>query len=266
MRQPLDDYEERSDEFELLGDERTDDYRRPERRFPAMLVSILAMAVFAGGLWFAYYEGTRQVGGGAPGGGVPLLRADRQPDKVRPEQPGGMKIPNQDASIYNEKPGGPAIEKLLPPPEKPLPRPAPPPAPPPPPRQAMASPPPPPAIPAGAPPSAEAMPKAVPLPARPELRPAVTAAGLQPEHAARGRLQVRLGSLRSPEAARREWQRLRRDNPDLLGRLHAVAVRTDLGEKGIYYRIEAGPLADAAAAERLCSELRHRKFGCILAR
>jgi hypothetical protein len=45
-----------------------------------------------------------------------------------------------------------------------------------------------------------------------------------------------------------------------------VAVRTDLGDQGIYYRIQAGSFGDAAAAEKLCGELKRRKLGCILAR
>ena len=57
-----------------------------------------------------------------------------------------------------------------------------------------------------------------------------------------GTVQVRLGSLRTPEEAREEWQRLKRANGDLLGSLRANAVSVDLGEKGIYYRILAGPL------------------------
>src|SRR5438477_3005932 len=52
--------------------------------------------------------------------------------------------------------------------------------------------------------------------------------------------------------------RLKREQPDLLGKLSAVAVRADLGDKGTYYRIQAGPLSDGAAAERLCGELRQR--------
>jgi hypothetical protein len=77
---------------------------------------------------------------------------------------------------------------------------------------------------------------------------------------------LRLASLRSPEAAREEWARLKRENSDLLGSLTAVAVRTDLGDQGIYYRIQAGSFGDAAAAEKLCGELKRRKLGCILAR
>ena len=86
-----------------------------------------------------------------------------------------------------------------------------------------------------------------------------------PAEPAAGTVQVRLGSLRTPEEAREEWQRLKRENGDLLGKLRANAVSVDLGEKGIYYRILAGPL-DEAAAERLCTELKRRSQGCIIAR
>jgi len=43
-----------------------------------------------------------------------------------------------------------------------------------------------------------------------------------------------------------------------------IPTRVDLGEKGVFYRVQAGPLADAAAAERLCAELKERKQGCIV--
>ena len=69
-----------------------------------------------------------------------------------------------------------------------------------------------------------------------------------------------------PDAARDEWTRLKQENADLLGKLSGVAVRTDLGDKGVYYRIQAGSFGDAAAAERLCGELKRRNLGCILAR
>jgi len=78
--------------------------------------------------------------------------------------------------------------------------------------------------------------------------------------------RVRLGSLRSPEMARDEWARLKRENPDLLGKLTAAAVPTDLGDQGIYYRIEAGSFRDPTAAERLCSELKRRQIRCALGR
>jgi hypothetical protein len=72
--------------------------------------------------------------------------------------------------------------------------------------------------------------------------------------------------LRTEDAARQEWERIKRKNSDLLGSLSATPVRADLGDKGVYYRIQTGPLADSAAAERICGELKQRSIGCIIAR
>jgi cell division protein FtsN len=268
MRQPLSEYDERDEHDErigLIGEERPEAYVRGDRRLPSIALSVLAMAVFAGGLWFAYVEGTRHAAPTGPSsGGVPLIRADQQPTKVKPEQPGGMQIPDQNVSIYNEKPGVPAVEKLLPPPEKPLPRPA---APPPPAAPAVASP---------SPPGAAAATDAPPVPQRAAMPPPAAAppaahatVAAAPPHAAvagEGPLRVQVGAVRTPDEARSQWARLKRDYPDLLGRLTARAVRADLREKGVFYRIQAGAFADAGAAERLCSELKRRKLGCTLVR
>lgn len=264
MRQTLVEFEEYDEGFGPVGGERAGEDARPPRRLPAIVLAVLAMAVFAGGLWFAYEQGRHHAAtGSASSGGVPLLRADSGPTKVKPEQPGGMQIPDQNVAIYNEKPGGPAVENLLPPPEQPMPRPVP--EPPPPPAAAAAPAAPvvaaPPTVAAAPPPPAQAMPEAAA--AKPAPHPKSEA---PPAHAAKtGPVRVQLASLRSVDAARAEWARLKHDYADLLGSMTAVAVRADLGDKGIYYRVEAGPL-DAAAAERLCGELRRRKLGCALAR
>ena len=67
-----------------------DEYSRPDRRLPMIFLTVLAMAVFAGGLWFAYVQGTRHPAVAGPGDAVPLIRADERPTKVKPDQPGGM--------------------------------------------------------------------------------------------------------------------------------------------------------------------------------
>jgi hypothetical protein len=260
MRQNFSEYSDRDDGLELVGEDRADEFSRPDRRLPAILLTVLAMGLFAGGLWFAYVQGTRHPAVSAPGGAVPLLRADEGATKVKPDQPGGMAIPDQNVSLYSEKPGGAPVEKLLPAPEQPMARPAPGPKP-------AAAPPPPPG--AAAPPAARLAnpPGAAPKVMQPAAK---TAAKLAPKPAVSvgkaSPVQVQLGSLRSPDAAREDWARLKRENPDLLGKLTAVAVRSDLGEKGIYYRVLAGSFGDAAAAEKLCGELKRRNLGCILAR
>lgn len=62
------------------------------------------------------------------GDGPPLLTADATPAKSRPDQPGGMEVPHQDILAYerlrdHDGGRGNQVERLLPPPEVPLPRP-----------------------------------------------------------------------------------------------------------------------------------------------
>jgi hypothetical protein len=240
-------------------------------------------------------------GGAAASADIPLIRADTTPIKVKPENPGGMPVPDRDMLIYGQQ--RPQVEHLLPPPEQPMARPAPPPAPlpapaPPQPQQTAAlappaaAPPPPPAVPtpaaAAATPSPVAAPPAAappasPAPARPALSPAALAAARElgiavaensPRPAASraaaagraGGLRLQLGAMRSETEARGAWERLKHQNSDLLGRLSAVAIRADLGGKGVYYRIQAGPVADASTADRICGELRQRHLACVIAR
>jgi cell division septation protein DedD len=228
-------------------------------RVVAGLAVFVAIGLFAGGLWFAYTLGTRHATGG--GGEVPLIRADERPTKVKPQNPGGMEIPDRDKLIYTQKRAG--VEHLLPPPEKPLPRPTAAPT-------AGVQPEPAPLAPAvaaaPAPPAAPA--NGIAAPAKPQqaaARPGgkTPAATAEAAPARAGGARIQLGSVRSEEAARQEWDRLRRANADLLGSLSAVPVRADLGDKGVFYRIQTGPIADA---DRVCRELNRRNVGCILAR
>ena len=100
---------------------------RPRRRLRGPIIVVVLMAVFAGGLWYAYSSGR-----GHGSADVPLLKADDSANKKRPEQPGGMRIPDQDKCIYdpskcNDRGKGGQTEKLLPPPETPIPGPVAPP-------------------------------------------------------------------------------------------------------------------------------------------
>jgi hypothetical protein len=68
--------------------------------------------------------------------------------------------------------------------------------------------------------------------------------------------------VRSEEAARQEWDRIRRANPDLLASVTVTPSRADLGDKGVFYRLLTAPIADA---DRLCGELKRRNVGCVIA-
>lgn len=71
-------------------------------------------AIVAAGLHF--------VGGRKGGGlGVPVIKADDRPIKTRPDDRGGMQVPNQDKLVYERMDsageGEPKVERLLPQPE-----------------------------------------------------------------------------------------------------------------------------------------------------
>ena len=251
----------------LYADPRDEEADPPPRRVLRIVGALLIMALFAGGLWFAYVEGARHMAGTGGSGDIPLIRADTRPMKVKPAEPGGMPIPDRDMLIYGQN--RPIVEHLLPPPEQPMALPAPPA--PKPVVSASADAPPTPAPSTGAPGSGTAAASIQPAqpvglpPANPHPMPSKPAeAASQPGKA--GGVRLQLGAVRSEGVAREEWARIKRSNPDLLGRLTAVAIRADLGDKGVYYRIQAGPVGDPATAERLCGELRQRHLACIIVR
>ena len=310
---------------EAYGERRSS---RRGRRVLAAAIVLVAFGGFAGLIYYAYSKG-REAGTSTV---APIIRAGDGPTKVRPEQPGGMQVPNQDKEVYSRVGPGQGtqrVENLLPPPEQPLPRPAlrqapepppggmlspapAPPLPPPPPiasvgvpqgldttpakPPAAAAPPPqtptmaarpapssPPAVPAAPPQfSAPAPPPFTAPPARPAAAPPPQpqaqpapqaappaqrppqAAALSPAPAAGG-YRVQLVALRSEEAALAEWEKLKRANPDLFNGLAPSVVRVDLGvEKGVYYRLQAGPLAGQAQAADLCDRAKSRKLGCLV--
>ncbi len=83
---------------------------------------ILALAGFAGVLWYAYEWGL----GGGETAGLPTVQAEAGPEKEKPSDPGGLQVPYQDQLVLNQGEAGataPRIERLLPPPEAPLPAP-----------------------------------------------------------------------------------------------------------------------------------------------
>ncbi len=96
--------------------------------------------------------------------------------------------------------------------------------------------------------------------AKPAAKPAVT------EPAASGKVKVQLAAVKTEAAAKTEWAKLQRAHPAQLGQLSLSVQKVDKGAEGVFYRIQAGPLADKAAAKALCAELAKQKQACILTR
>lgn len=256
--------------------------RKFRRRFATIAFVLIIVGGFMGIVWNAYYQGQRTNGEGV----VPLIQADNSPSKVRPEQPGGMDVPNQDKLIYDRlTPGQTApntIERLLPPAELPVARPQEPPSAPSPsiesmlPEVAAVPEPAAPAPRAEAPPSANEFtppsiaprqPAAAVPQSAPKPPPAVVASIPPAASAVAGRnFRVQLGAVRAPDVAHKEWERLLGANKDLLGKLTLNVTQADLGERGTFYRIQAGPVGDQQAALDLCAKLKTRNVSCIIVR
>ncbi|MDE2229716.1 MAG: SPOR domain-containing protein [Alphaproteobacteria bacterium] len=264
-------------------------------------VGVVVVVLGAAGASSWHYLNEHFLTSAAPSGPLPVIGPDSAPIKEPPKQPGGMQVPDQDKIILNGVDARPTVEQILPPPPAPLPSPVSPPAqvqatpapaaPPativapapspspssspaaagaaastpatasaPPPRtieapspQPMAVAPQPPSLPAKTAPASQASPEAV------------ASAEAVPSQLAGHGWFVQLGAVRSTAAAQAEWTRLKRAQSELLASLSANAVRVERGG-AILYRIEAGPLADAGAAGRLCHSLEQRHVACIVLR
>ncbi|MBT4464634.1 MAG: hypothetical protein HOC60_08130 [Rhodospirillaceae bacterium] len=101
----------------------------PKRTGLIVFLALLVLGGGAGAAW--YYKDTLLKG--ADMDEFPIIRAVEGPVKVRPENPGGMNIPDRDKLVYDRMKGAtkpPRLERLLPPAETPLAPPAPKPEPP----------------------------------------------------------------------------------------------------------------------------------------
>ena len=309
-----------------------------------IFVAVFALLAFGGVVWYAYDQG-RRVGGEAA---APLIKADPTPTKIRPEEPGGLEVPNRDKLVFDRLPGASRdterVERLLPPPETPVVPPAPAPAPA---TEAPASPPPvsvagvvaselsetpapqvpsasgsgeessiavaPPPAPSVAPspaaipparveappvqpaPSAPTAPVAVapaetapavaapaPAPARvtspsvpsvqaarpqaaPEPAPAPAPAPVAQTPAVTGPFNIQIAALRDRASAEAEWARVVRRFPTELSDLTLTIKQVDLGDRGVFHRVQGGSLPEVRA-RAICAALDAGGQPCLVVR
>ncbi len=219
---------------------------------------------------------------------VPVLQAEAGPTRERPVEPGGMQVPHQDAAVFKDLEGAkePTVERLLPPPEAPMPRPV-----------AVVVPdetvplapamPPSPA-PAETKPSDEAITEAAAAPTDlvAETPPEVSVALSIPDEPPRPKApatdvamtsqlpalanptegyRVQLGSFRQANKASTAWQQAVATAPELLGPVNHIVFQADLGAgKGVFYRLQAGPLPSRDSADSLCNQLKAKKVDCYV--
>lgn len=73
---------------------------------------------------------------------------------------------------------------------------------------------------------------------------------------------VHLASYRSLKQAERGWAQIRRAHQKVIGDMSHEVIKVNLGRKGTYYRLKAGPVASDGAARNVCSQLKRRRQFC----
>jgi cell division septation protein DedD len=162
-------------------------------------------------------------------GGVPLVKAEPGPVKVKPQDPGGLKVPYKDKSIYERFEGPRKVVPAAGPGKSPKA-----------------------ATPKAATPKSATPKSATPKPGDKKLAQAV------------GPYRIQLGSFENAETAQKRWNELKNRHSDLVGGLQMVVERVELKAKGTMFRLQAGPLKTPEDVQKLCAALSKRKVGCFL--
>jgi len=244
-----------------------------------LMVSTAAIASFGSVVWWAHNQDVRAGGKGLE----PLvIQPPDTPARTKPENAGGYVPPDQDKEVYNRiEPGTVPVqpEKLLPAPTVPhLP--------------ANGQP-----VPlstkpvdgdnGGTAPSQTAAatpttgstppPAAAPTPTLPANQPTVTQAPsttptetgptiaslIENLSGPSAGWRIQIASVKTEDIAKSTWARLQAAHGDVLANLRMQPMRVDLGDKGVWYRVQAGPL-DEKQAHHVCGALRSRRADCVV--
>jgi chemotaxis protein histidine kinase CheA len=79
-----------------------------------------------------------------------------------------------------------------------------------------------------------------------------------------GKVRVQLAALKSEAGAQAHWSKLQSKYPSLLAGLELTVEKVDKGTAGVFYRVQAGPLADRATGKKLCAELKQQNQDCLV--
>jgi len=242
-----------------------------------MLVSVITGFLILS--YFAYNSGRQSIKEDE----LLVVEAEKTPMKEKPADPGGMKFPNQDKTIFetfSKKQTPPQVERVLPPPEEPITR-----------SEAIE------AIigknsekPANTDsdkkeaiiqeetaPIDIAKVDAVGIddkkaetvetkdePVRAEDKPVEKPAQKQSASKAASGVKVQLGAYGSESEAQAVWGKLQKKH-SILSDKSPLIVRADLKAKGIFYRLRVGGFSSKDAAKSFCKTLSDKGQACILA-
>lgn len=277
-----------ANEYDAEDDRNLENLEGPGLRWMSIVVVILVVIGFFSLAWYAYHTSQQPLASGES----ETIQADGEPYKEKPQQPGGMEIEHQDATVYDmisedgdkkeEK-----VEQLLPEAEEPMVT-----------RDAEEKPVPKEVsdwmkkqsetaesseeVPAESAEKEASPEKTEPKPAEPTVeekviekapvkvekpapvkpKPVIAQKPAAIAPASGGSAQVQIAALKSQAEAESMWKTISSKHDVLKGKSHTV-VKADLGDKGVFYRLRVTGLTDKAAAAKLCSSLQSRGVGCM---
>ncbi|MEE8295474.1 MAG: SPOR domain-containing protein [Sphingomonadales bacterium] len=201
------------------------------RRTFLVIGSIFAVFLFAGILWFLYYQ--KNIAGPEE---IPFVAADRGPVKTKPAEPGGMVVPDQDKLIFDKVSGQETElpDQIQPGPEQPL---------------------------------GDLDGKSIEDLIR-ETEPegtvvAAASPATEPAAAIEALYIIQLGAFGEEAAADRAWEILQDRYKTVIGSLTPDIQRATLSEGRVLYRLRAGFFADKEQAERACNRLKELGQDCL---
>ena len=247
-----------------------------KRKWIGAILALLIVGGFGIGIWYAYDQGVKKGVQLAP----PIISADTSPVKEKPDDPGGMDIPNQDKQVFSVLQSGDApekVEKLMPPPE-----------------EATTD-----SVPADsatdekAPSDTEqavdakkletliekaseptatvkATQEAAPVKEAPAVEEKVVVAAapvpkkVEAPTASGTMYRVQLGSFRDADSAEKQWATLQKKFKSLLGGVSYRIDDTTIKDKGTFHRLQAGAYQDRSSADKLCDALKAQKQDCLV--
>lgn len=76
--------------------------------------------------------------------------------------------------------------------------------------------------------------------------------------------RVQLGAFRSEGDAIKAWKNIHRKFSKELTDFQSLVERADLGSKGVFYRLKAGPTSSKSEARRICAKMREKSQDCFV--
>lgn len=200
------------------------------RRTFLVIGSIFAVFLFAGILWFLYYQ--KNIAGPDE---IPFIAADAGPVKTRPADPGGMEVPDQDMLIF-DKVSGQITElpdQIQPGPEQPL---------------------------------GDLEGKSIEdliLETEPKGTVVAEASPITQPPAVEALYIIQLGAFSEEAGATRAWAILQDRYKTVIGSLTPDIQKATLSEGRILYRLRAGFFADREQAILICTRLKELGQDCL---